>query len=120
MGDFLKLFRNHDEYEEYKREHPEPEPEPQVIPQVPMPNHVIIYEASSKRNLYNPTFNPELLIEVFEDGVGYMIFNGELLDIGNNAFYGSTGITKVELPESVETIGPISVCVLHKFKKRCY
>ena len=41
----------------------------------------------------------------FEDGYGYIGFNGDVKTIGNYAFYRCNGMTEFNLPKSVRTIG---------------
>lgn len=41
----------------------------------------------------------------FDDGYGYIGFNGDIKTIGNYAFYRCNGMTEFNLPKSVRTIG---------------
>jgi hypothetical protein len=108
MEPYLKLFKNHAEYEEYKGDVPEPEPvpiDPSMFSPPPMPNHVILYKASEKLPLNTNTFVPEILIHDFKDGEGTIIFDGALAEIPTRAFNGSINLTSIEIPNGVTTIG---------------
>ena len=52
-------------------------------------------------------FSGQLLIKshTFENGVGTIEFDGDVVSIGNYAFYGCTNLTSINIPDSVTTIG---------------
>ena len=119
MGNFLKLFRDHEEYEEYMEQCDPVEPlEPDEMPQdPPKPNHVIFYEASQKlaetnviqhpeefSGLHVNFFTPSLSFHDFENGVGTIIFENDVTDIGNFAFNGCSNLTSIDIPDSVTSI----------------
>ena len=105
MENYLKLFRNHEEYEEYKREHPTPEPKPIHIPPIPIPNHVIKYSATSEISINDNKFDANLMVHDFTDGVGIMLFDGEITRIYDGAFYSYGMLTSIDLPSNIISIG---------------
>jgi hypothetical protein len=105
MANYLKLFMTHEEYEEYKREHPTPTPEPPVIPPIPTPNHVIIYEANAKISVASSSFIPSIVSHEFNDGVGYILCEDDVTNIGDYAFQFCSGLTSIDIPDSVTSIG---------------
>jgi hypothetical protein len=116
MEKYLKLFQNITLYEN------EPE-KPKIghcIDDLELiiykkPNNVLTYYADRKLNtvyttgstagLHINVFNTSISSHTFENGVGVITFINDLTTIGKYAFYGCSGMTKVELPDSVATIG---------------
>ena len=41
----------------------------------------------------------------FGNGVGTVIFNGDVTSVGNYAFYGCSGLTSIDIPSGVTSIG---------------
>ena len=117
MGKYLKKFSTHTEYQTYITS------EGFVMPNVSLcvnendvhfnPNNYILYEASAKlpettsqknAGLHTNAFNTTIASHTFEDGEGRIVFNDDVTRIGNYAFYYSTGLTSITLPESIEYI----------------
>ena len=122
MGRYLKLFKNHEEYEEYKEQCTPIEPlQPDEMPQEPpKPNHVIFYESSQKlaentatqypeetSGLHVNFFTPEITFHEYENGVGTIIFEDDVTEIGIGAFAWceNYGIKSVTVPNTVTSIG---------------
>ena len=51
------------------------------------------------------TFGPPIVDHIFLGGAGAIICDGEVTMIGDWAFYGCSGLTSIEIPNSVKTIG---------------
>ena len=127
---YLKLFKNHLEYEEYVSGHTEEE--------IPIMSHCIqeaemhyneyititpiIYMASEKlieetsttvghtsglhiNNFSGSSGQLTMISHTFENGVGTIKFNDNVTKIGNWAFYNCDGMTNIEIPDSVTSIG---------------
>ena len=82
------------------------------LPYVPTRNDIITYSASTKltettswfSGLKTDAFNTTIKSHTFENGVGTIEFNADVTTIGDSAFYGCTGMTAIELPNSVTSI----------------
>ena len=84
-----------------------------IIPNIFL-NNVIWYEASEKlksvtssveNGLHTNAFNAKVKSHTFSNGQGCITFDADLTEIGDYAFYGSSNLTGIELPSSVESIG---------------
>ena len=122
MGKYLKLFETTAEYESFIQtdydkpnvSYCEDNNEVHYNPiEPPLPNNVIRYEASEKlaettssktAGLHTNAFNTTIKSHTFEDGVGIIEFEEDVTSINKYAFYISTGLTSVTIPDSVTSI----------------
>ena len=80
-----------------------------------LPFNIIMYTASSKipeldsgtdvNGLHVNAFNTTIKSHTFENGVGTIKFNGNVTSVGDWAFNGCSGMTSIEIPNSVTNIG---------------
>ena len=90
------------------------------------PNTIITYyapeklpevsgSATSAKGVHTDAFTPSFIssAHTFENGVGTINFTSDVTKIGQYAFYGSSAMTGVEIPQSVTTISGYSF-------SRCY
>lgn len=122
MGDYLKLFEEHADYETYI------EGQDVILPNVsycednncvhynPQINKNIIYKASAKLQesnysggednvgIYVTALDATIESHTFENGVGIVKFDSDLTTIGKWAFL-FTEITEITIPKTVTTIG---------------
>ena len=122
MGDYLKLFETHAEYESFIQtdydkpnvSYCEDNNEVHYNPLTPPPMNIIRYEASAKLTettsdksggLHPNKFGTTMVSHTFENGVGTIEFEDNVTTIGDYAFYQCTNLTNVIMPNSVTTIG---------------
>ena len=65
------------------------------------------YESGLHTNAFSGTNGQQLTMtsHTFENGVGIIKFNGDIANIGQDAFYRCTSLTSVNIPNSVTSIG---------------
>lgn len=119
--DFLKLFSNHTEYEAYKNSgmimpnisHCVQESELHFNDAID-PYKVITYTATEKLaegdsmltpGIHTNAFNTTIKKHTFKNGEGTITFVDDVTTVGDFAFFMSTQLTGIELPESVTSIG---------------
>lgn len=122
---YIKVFGQHSEYEAAKSglalpnvSHCVSENDVHYNPIPPM--NIIRYNASSKLNettssidlgkLHINAFSGTsgqltVISHTFENGIGTIEFDDDIITIGDYAFYNCTGLTNVEIPSSVTNIG---------------
>ncbi|MBR4589194.1 MAG: leucine-rich repeat domain-containing protein [Bacteroidaceae bacterium] len=73
-----------------------------------IPNNEIHYK-SSDGNVVEPSytddFGANILSNVYENGIGIITFDGNVTNIGYEAFYDCESLTSITIPESVTSIG---------------
>jgi hypothetical protein len=69
---------------------------------VPLDNHILKYTADKKLGVYLSSYQ---MGEEFADGVGIIVFEESVTEIGYNAFGNRSGLTSIEIPASVTHIG---------------
>lgn len=69
----------------------------------------IIYYTSSDGNIVTPyatnVFGANIVSNNYDDGLGVIIFDGDVTSIGESAFNGCKSLSTITLPESVSSIG---------------
>mgnify|MGYP003531825234 CR=1 FL=1 len=75
-----------------------------------MPSRVIYYTSSDGDRLFPEstepsTFGAVLLSNTYENGVGTLVFDGDVKNIGENAFKDCSALTCITIPNSVTSIG---------------
>ena len=80
--------------------------------ETPVPNNEIWYTTTDENivtlsNVFprHIDFGADVVSNTYVNGVGKIVFNGEISQIGNNAFYYVNNLESIFLPESVTTIG---------------
>lgn len=77
-------------------------------------DNVIVYKASAKLTettstysggLHTNAFNTSISSHDFANGVGTITFNADVTSMGQYAFYNCTGMTEIEIPSKVTSIG---------------
>lgn len=77
-------------------------------------DNVIVYKASAKLTettstysggLHTNAFNTSIQAHEFANGVGIITFNADVTSMGQYAFYNCTGMTEIEIPSKVTSIG---------------
>lgn len=88
-----------------------------VVTSAVMAGNVITYTANWKLSevsnemicgdfgLHVDAFNVSIVSHTFSDGVGTIVFSGDVTSVGYQAFAYSSGLTSVTIPESVTSIG---------------
>jgi hypothetical protein len=124
---FFKLFVKHSDYEEYAENF---NPKPMVAWCIdqrdthykPVINNILLYKATAKlpettaatttnaagihiKALSGTSGQLTITSHTFENGLGTITFNGDLIRIGQRAFQGCTGLTSIEIPKKVSTVG---------------
>ena len=64
-----------------------------------------VVSSSYESGLHADSFNVSITIHHFENGIGQIVFDGDLTRIGGRAFIGCSGLTSIFLPSSVTSIG---------------
>jgi hypothetical protein len=118
----IKLFEHQSEYESYIVS------DNKILPNVSycedtqsthftpysLPNNVIVYKApqklaettsSSTEGLHTNAFNVAITSHTFENGVGTIVFDGNVTTLGNYAFYKCQKMKSITLPNGVTGIG---------------
>ena len=79
------------------------------IPVQPTPPDNEIWYTSSTGNIVTPyktgVFGATILSNTYEDGKGIIKFNGNVTEVGYDAFYNCDALTSVTIPNSVTKIG---------------
>lgn len=65
----------------------------------------IIYVSSHKLSVDSSKFNVDIYSHTWDNGIGTISFDGELVEIKNYAFGNSTGLSYISLPSGVSFIG---------------
>jgi len=71
---------------------------------IPPSTTVITYTASEKLNVDLGKFNPAATAETFSNGVGNIEFNSDVITIYSSAFNNKSGMTTIEIPNTVQNI----------------
>lgn len=71
------------------------------------PNQVIYYTSNGRvvTHPYSYNFGANLVDNIYTNGQGMMIFDGDVTNIGYQAFYSDSRLTSVTIPNSVTSIG---------------
>lgn len=71
------------------------------------PNQVIYYTSNGRvvTHPYSYNFGANLVDNIYTNGQGMMIFDGDVTNIGYQAFYSDNRLTSVTIPNSVTSIG---------------
>lgn len=118
MEQYLKLFRTNSEYEVLTDKPPVSHIVEDVDIKMKSPNNIITYWASEKMpevtvdyqsGLHKNMFNVSISAHTFNNGVGKIIFYGDVTRIGDYAFHcsnnNSFAPTRIEIPDTVTTLG---------------
>ena len=104
MGDYLKLFKNNEEFNSFK--------EKQLISHGHLIDNIdlksifyIKYTATKKlTNKFDNCFNTPVIDHTFENGVGYIFFGEPVTSIVKTYTFSSNDLTSIELPNSLVSI----------------
>ena len=73
-----------------------------------IPNNMIVYKTDDESIIepyFNESFGANLVSNIYIDGKGQMMFDGDITHIGASAFDNISNITNIEIPNSVMSIG---------------
>ena len=74
---------------------------------VPVPDNYILYTSSDGKIVTydSSAFGAKIVSSTYENGIGMIVFNGNITEIGNYAFYNRSSLTSITIPNSVTSIG---------------
>lgn len=79
-----------------------------TVPPTPPTPYVILY-TSTDDNIVTPhttdVFGANIISNTYEDGQGMLVFDKEVTEIGDNAFWGCYTLKTIVIPDTVTTIG---------------